>query len=173
MVKVLTTDNWKRRGVSLLWGGEALASLLSQPGEALSLRELFALSQDWPENLPSGDGSAVVAVGLEAMLDCLAPEDAEAWVRERLQPLLASFQSEYGSEAALVLWVPGGRSRLVARSSEDRYLWRCHPGNATLPLGRILWSGAESEVCRLLDPASPDPDWDGPAWIGLYHPRVS
>jgi hypothetical protein len=170
--KALSTDTWQRRGFSILWGEGALASLI-EPAEALTLRQLFALSQEWPESLPSAGGDAVVAVGLQAVLDSLDPEAGQRWLDESLRPLLSSFQSEYGSEAALVLWVPGGRSRLVAQSSADHYLWRCHPGDATLPLGRLLWSGAESEVRRILDPAVPDQDWDGPAWIGLHHPRVS
>lgn len=172
MVKSLANDNWQRRGVSLLWEGIALGSLIDLK-EALSLRELFALAADWPETLPSAGGNAVVAVGLEAVLDCLSPQDAERWLSDRLHPLLAGFQSEYGSEAALIFWLPGGRSRLLAQAAEDRYLWRCSPGETTLPLGRLLWSGAESEVRRILDPAHANQDWDGPAWIGLHHPRVS
>jgi len=173
MVGVLGHDGWKRRGVSVLWGGGVLGSVLADPGEALSLRELFAMAADWPEDLPSGGGNAVVAVGLEAVLDCLDPDEAERWAEERLQPLLRSFQSCYSSEAALLFWMPGGRTRLRSQAAANRYLWACSPGDGTLPLGRMLWSGAESEVRRILDPGVPNPDWDGPAWIGLHHPRVS
>lgn len=173
MVKVLGNDNWKRRGVSLLWGGDVLGAVLRQPEEALSLREFFAMSESWPEELPSGGGNAVVVVGLEAVLDCLSPEDAEVWAEERLRPLIGSFQSEYSSEAALVFWVPGGRTRVKAQAAAERYLWACAVGDGTLPLGRMLWSGAESEVRRILDPAAASQDWDGPAWVGLHQVRVS
>jgi hypothetical protein len=60
-------------------------------------------------------------------------------------------------------------------ASTEEYFWSCalpHAG-VKLPLGRMLWAGAESEVGRILDPAEKNQDFDGPAWIGLHHPRIS
>jgi hypothetical protein len=61
------------------------------------------------------------------------------------------------------------------RPASDEYVWRCAPpfGQQDLPLGRVLWGGAESDAGRILDPDVKDHDFDGAAWIGLHHPRIS
>ena len=43
----------------------------------------------------------------------------------------------------------------------------------TSPFGRCLWGGAQSDVARILVSAETDPDFDGAAYVGLYHPRIS
>ena len=44
---------------------------------------------------------------------------------------------------------------------------------ARLPLGRCLWGGAEADVARILVSEEKDPDFDGEAYVGLHHPRIS
>lgn len=172
-MRVLTDSAWKRRGLTLLWGATELGATID-PQEAITLRELMRLSSSWPDELPSQNGNAVVAVGLEAALDCLTPEDAERWLEESLRPLVLGFQKSYSGDAALIFWLPSGAER-VKGTAEGRYTWECAPphGGTSLPLGRLLWSGAESDARRLLDPAQKNPDPDGRAWVGLHHPRLS
>ena len=43
-MKILQDDVWKRRGMSLLWGGETL-SALAQPLSVVSIRQFFALGR--------------------------------------------------------------------------------------------------------------------------------
>ena len=67
------------------------------------------------------------------------------------------------------------RHRIRMAPAADSYHWQCaHPWTDTkIPLGRLLWGGAESDVGRILDPGERNQDADGPAWVGLYHPRIS
>jgi hypothetical protein len=60
-------------------------------------------------------------------------------------------------------------------ASTERYTWSLTASSAaqTIELGRLLWSGAESDVARIIDSDDPKADWDGPAWAGLHHPRIS
>ncbi len=165
---------WYRRGLSLLWGPELLAEI-AKPEEVLSIRGFFELARKWPEDLPSGGGQTLVVAGVEGCLDLLPPPEAATWLEEELRPRLLGFQEEYESQTALVFWLPAGRQRVRMTRAAESYVWHCAPPRQgeTLPLGRILWSGAESDVGRILDPREKSQDFDGPAWVGLHHPRIS
>ena len=81
------------------------------------------------------------------------------------------FQDEYQGDRALVFWLPSGRTRVRYALASGEYSWSGR-GDAKLPLGRLLWAGAESDAARILTgDSSTDPDSD--AWVGLYHPRIS
>jgi hypothetical protein len=173
-MKVLQGDVWKRRGVSLLWSGEALGQL-AQPAEVLSIRVFFALLGQWPDELPSNAGQALVVGGLEGCLDLMSPTEAEVWMKTDVLPAILAFQDEYGLDAALVFWLPTGKNRVKMNRATEEYSWICAaPYSAqVLELGRILWAGAASDVGRILYPNAPNQDPDGIAWAGLHHPRLS
>jgi hypothetical protein len=141
---------------------------------------LFAFSFAWPEDLPASDGNAVIVAGADGCLDSLSPDDATRWLEEDLRRLIIGFQDRYENQAALILWMPDGRRRIAMPRATEQYEWQCsgsHVGKS-VPIGRCLWSGADSDVRRILDPVHHDHseanlDPDGPAWIGLNHPRIS
>jgi hypothetical protein len=173
-MKVLQGDVWKRRGVSLLWAGETL-SALSQPQKVVSIRQFFAMVGNWPGDLPSNDGDTLVVAGLEGCVDLLDPVAAEDWLKAEFLPAVLAFQDAYGLEAALVFWLPTGKSRVRMNRATEAYSWVCSAphSNQHLDLGRILWAGAEADVGRIIDPTCTNADVDGPGWIGLHHPRLS
>jgi hypothetical protein len=100
-MKVLHGDVWKRRGVSLLWGGQTL-SVLTEPQSVVSIRQFFALQSNWPDELPCNAGKTLVVAGLEGCIDILKPSEAESWLESDLRPAIFDFQAEYDLEAALV-----------------------------------------------------------------------
>ena len=173
-MKILQGDVWKRRGVSLLWDDEAL-SALAAPKDIVTIRQFFSLVGRWPEQLPCNDGDVLVVAGLEGCIDVLEPADADDWLKSELPPAILAFQDEYGVEAALVFWMPTGKSRVKMNRATEAYSWVCSAPhtNKQIDLGRILWAGAESDVGRIMDPGCESADADGPAWIGLNHPRLS
>lgn len=173
-MKILQGDVWKRRGVSLLWGGKAF-SVLAQPQSVISIRQFFAMVGHWPDNLPSNDGDTLVVAGLEGCLDLLHPSEAEGWLDGDLRPAALAFQAEYSLEAALVFWLPTGKNRVRMNRATEAYSWVCAAPHShqSLELGRILWAGAEANAGRIIDPGDVNTDPDGPSWIGLHHPRLS
>ncbi len=173
-MKILHGDVWKRRGVSLLWGGETL-SALTPPQSVLTIRQFFALVNSWPDQLPCNNGDTLVVAGLEGCVDLLEPAEAEAWLKSELLPAILAFQDEYGVEAALVFWMPTGKNRVKMNRATEAYSWVCSAphSNQHIDLGRILWAGAEADVGRIIDPGCTNTDPDGPGWIGLHHPRLS
>ena len=173
MVRTRFDSGWMRRGCSLLWSTTLLAKI-AKPSQVLSLRQLIALAPAWPEDLPSADGNALVVSGMEGCLDILEAADAERWVEHDLKDLILSFQSEYEGQAALIFWMPSGQNRISMDGSTEEYYWKHGAkGSAGLHLGRLLYSGAESEVERILDTDDGNADYDGNAWAGLHHPRIS
>ena len=173
-MKVLEDDVWKRRGVSLLWGGDAL-SLLAEAQKVVSIRQFFAMVGKWPDDLPCNEGNTLVVAGLEGCVDLTNPVDGEAWLKSDLLPTVLAFQDAYCLEAALVFWLPTGKNRVKMNRATEAYSWVCSAphSNQLLDLGRILWAGAAADVGRIIDPNFTNSDSDGPAWIGLHHPRLS
>ncbi len=173
-MRLLKQDRWKRRGFSLLWDAVALASV-AEPSQVVSIREFFAMQDDWPEELPSAGGDALVVAGLEGCLDVLEAGDAVTWLESDLKSVVLDFQETYKGDAALILWLPSGGKRIGMEPATEQYTWTLPPpnGHRTIDLGRHLWAGAETDVARILNPDDPKGDGDGPDWVGLYHPRIS
>ncbi len=173
-MKTIRQDGWRRRGVSLLWDAESL-NKVATPGQVISVRDFFALRTAWPEDLPSSGGDAIVVAGLEGCLDALSPEDAATWLANDLKDVVLDFQDHYEGQAALVMWLPTGGKRVKMTASTERYTWSLTASNTakTIELGRFLWGGAEADVARIIDSDDSKADWDGPAWAGLHHPRIS
>jgi hypothetical protein len=104
----------------------------------------------------------------------LDADDAQRWIETDLKEAVLSFQDHYQGQAGLIFWMPSGRHRISMKGASEQYFWK-HRSSGTdgLPLGRLLFSGAESEVERLLNSEDENVDCDGKHWIGLHHPRIS
>jgi hypothetical protein len=173
MIRKRFNQGWVRSGFSLLWDAEVLSGIAT-PKDVVSLRIFFSQIDDWPEDLPAANGNALVVSGFEGCLDVLSSEDVEQWIETDLKEAVLSFQDFYQGQAGLILWAPSGRNRISMRGSSEKYFWK-HGGvrGNSLPIGRLLFSGAENEVERLLNTDDPEADWDGNHWAGLHHPRIS
>ncbi len=169
-------DRWKRRGFSLLWEPHVLTSIIA-PTSVVSMRDFFALrnARAWPDDLPGSEGDALVVAGLDGCLDSLSEQDAVAWLENDVKSAVLSFQEHYEGQAALVLWLASGRTRIGMDLADEEYFWKVGAGRdgVRLPLGRCLWGGAEADVGRILVSDEKTPDFDGDAYVGLHHPRIS
>ncbi len=173
MVRTRFNQGWPRRGFALLWDAETLPELTAHKA-VLSLRQFFAQVDDWPEDLPAANGDAMVVSGFEGCLDILGGPDAEQWIETDLREAILSFQDFYQGQAGLILWVPSGRDRISMKGATEQYYWT-HRGAGPdgLPIGRLLFSGAENEVERIMNTDDSNADYDGKYWAGLHHPRIS
>jgi hypothetical protein len=167
-------DRWKRRGFSLLWEPRVLTTVTA-PAAVVSIRDFFALRKAWPADLPGAEGDALVVAGLDGCLDSLSDRDAVTWLEDDLKSAVLSFQEHYEGQAALILWLASGRTRIGMELADEEYFWRVSAAKdgARLPLGRCLWGGAEADVGRILVSEEKNPDFDGEAYVGLHHPRIS
>jgi hypothetical protein len=173
MVRTRFNHGWSRRGFTLLWDAETLAEIVD-PAEVISIRQMFAMVDRWPDELPAAGGDAVVVAGVEGCLDVLSGPEAERWLVEDLRRSIMSFQTHYEGGAGLVFWLPSGRSRIVMRGASEEYHYKHrNSGESGLHIGRLLWSGAENEIERIMNTDDDAADYDGKHWVGLYHPRIS
>lgn len=172
----LTDDIWKRRGVSVLWDAEALATVCP-PGRVVSLRQFLVLhAAGWPEAeyepLLVNDGKALVVAGLESALDALIPAEAEVWLCEVVYKAMTEYQREVArgsTEASLILWFADPK-RIEYHTSDDTHYWHCgteYKGQM-IPLSRCLFNGAQDDRQRIqgTDPKSE-------TGVGLYLQRIS
>jgi hypothetical protein len=173
MVRIHTSRGFARRGISLLWEMRSLVEL-AEPSRVVSLRQFFAYSTHWPDELPAGGGDTLIVSGLEGCLDVLDTADAQRWIQVEFKEAVLSFQDHYEGQAGLIMWLPSGRHRISMKGASEEYYWK-HRGSGPegLPIGRLLFSGAENEVSRLLDADDDKVDYDGRHWIGLHHQRIS
>jgi hypothetical protein len=173
MVRVRHNRGWSRRGFSLLWDVDMLAEI-TDPQDVVSIRQLFAMVDDWPEDLPAAGGDAIVVAGVEGCLDVLSRRDAEQWLADDLRSVILSFQGHYEGGAGMVFWMPSGRNRISMRGANEHYYFKHRDsGPEGLHIGRLLWSGAEAEVERIMNTDDDNADYDGKHWVGLHHPRIS
>ena len=157
---------WQVRGTSWVWDEEARNQICAA-SEVWSLRQFLRAKGNWPDDLPSNGGRTLVVAGLDGSLDLLTPGDAEAWLGDAIKPAILSFQDEWGSDGALVFWLPGGYSRVRANTATDEVGWLCHaPHGHQIDLGRILWGQANEYPQEILLR-------DGGRPAGLFHLRIT
>ena len=165
-MKQLLDTVWQRRGTSWIWDEEA-RNQVCVASEVWSLRQFLQAVGNWPDDLPSNGGRTLVVAGLDGSLDLLTPGDAEAWLGDAIKPAILSFQDEWGSDGALVFWLPGGQSRVRANTATDEVGWLCHsPHGHQIDLGRILWGQANEYPQEILLR-------DGGRPAGLFHLRIT
>ena len=157
---------WQRRGTSWVWDEEARNQICAA-SEVWSLRQFLRAQGNWPDDLPSNGGRTLVVAGLDGSLDLLTPGDAEAWLGDAIKPAILSFQDEWGSDGALVFWLPGGHNRVRANTATDEVGWLCHaPHGHQIDLGRILWGQANEYPQEILLREGGKP-------AGYFHLRIT
>lgn len=160
---------WKVRGTSWLWDEEA-RNQICEASEVWSLRQFLRASKaegNWADDLPSNGGRTLVVAGLDGSLDLLAPDQAEIWLGDTIKPAILSFQDAWGSDGALVFWLPGGHNRIRVNPATDEVRWLCHaPHGHQIDLGRILWGQANEYPQEILLREGGKP-------AGYFHLRIT
>jgi hypothetical protein len=165
----MTDSAWQRNGITLLWNEDELAKV-GGVAEACSLHAFMSMRHDWPEDLPSQDGRAVVVAGLDMFLDLMPPDDAMQWLEGPFREILMDFQGWGDGHRALIFWLPQGQRRIRQQHSVDQFAWVCQGrwSGQSLDLGRVLWSGASQDAFFLTNSGTEDKDW-----LGLHLKRIS
>lgn len=168
-MRPMNDSAWRRNGITLLWNEQELAQVGSV-SEAKSLHAFMAMRRDWPDDLPSQAGRALVVAGLDMFLDLMNPDDAMHWLENDFREVLVDFQGWSDGHRALIFWLPQGLRRIRLQHSVDHFAWVCQGrwAGQTLDLGRVLWSGASQDAFSLIGPDGDDKDMRG-----LHLKRIS
>lgn len=166
MMRQLLDTKWQRRGTSWLWDEHA-RNLICTAGEVWSLRQFLQAVGQWPDVLPSNNEQTMVVAGLDAGLDLLPPDDAQAWLGDTVKEAILSFQHAC-DHAALVFWLPSGHKRIKVQASTDAVSWLCHGphGGHPIDFGRVLWGQTNEYPQEIVLSKG-----DKPA--GLFHARIT
>jgi hypothetical protein len=168
-MKTFSDSAWQRTGITLLWHEEELAKIGSV-SEARSLHAFLGMRPDFPEDLPSQNGQALVVGGLDTFLDLLPPDEAMEWLENIFRPILIDFQDWAQGSRGLIFWLPGGAKRVQMQPAQDQFTWECQGASRgkSLDLGRVLWSGASRDAYAIVPTGG-----DVTSVRGLYLKRIS
>jgi len=169
----MLVDTWKRSGISLLWDPTEVGEVVKLE-DIVSIRQYMHLYQtEWPDDLPSLYGDALVVSGLDTIMDLLEPEDLVYWLEKKLYPSLLSFQSMYEGQCALIFWLPDSQKRLELKA-DGIFYWKCTGTyqEKEIPLSTCLWNGAAINA-QLIASNSKVLDVKDNGCTGIFHRRIS
>lgn len=173
MTSTLIGDTWTRRGISLLWDSNKLTSI-TEIHDVISIRKYLSYSKtEWPDELVSSNGYAMIVSGLDTMMDILEPSMLKRWLENEFYQSLLSFQSMYEGQCSLIFWLPDAQKRLEFKT-DGIYYWNCSGPyhGEQVPLSRCLWNGAATDA-KMLTNTSNTHDIKDKNCLGIYHPRIS
>ncbi|MGG0940181.1 hypothetical protein ABHN11_29705 [Brevibacillus centrosporus] len=174
MAGVINGSSWTRRGISLLWDSNSL-SAMCQVEQIHSLRQfLYYYQTEWPEELHSADGFALIVAGLDTIFDTMEPEALTDWLERVFYQALLSFQHAYEGQCGLIFWLPEGQKRIVQNMTDGLFYWKLSGEyhGETITLSSCLWNGAARDA-KLISRSSTLHDVTERDCIGLFHPRIS
>ena len=150
-----------------MFDNESLGSLIERDW-LISLRHVLSWLEAWPSEPPGGRETVLVS-GLQTCLDVLSLEDAEAFLRSRVTPLILEFQSRW-DQRGLVFGFSAPAKSFEVTAADEEVLYR-RRDRQKVRLSYALWNGSATlDVTRLLRDV---PEGGVPIPIGFHVPRIS
>ena len=138
----MTAQSWKRRGCSIVWSPELLASLITD-GEAIPLRTALEWERHGLPDNPPGGSKTVLVGGLQTVLEVMPDADTGyAWLRRNVLSLCRMWSNHWAG-VGLVFGMDGpGRLFQLNESDDLVYFGRGAERDTKLCLTRAIWNGA-------------------------------
>lgn len=166
-MREMSSSAWLRRGSSIVFDKHSLGPLITD-GCLVSLREALSWMKSWPAQ-PPDDRQTVLVGGLETCLEVFSPEDAEAFLRNRIKPFVLEFQSRWDQRGLVFGFGTPEKSFEVTASQEEVLFLR--RDRKRVRLSYSLWDGsATMNVTRLV---RDDGQTGKRVTLGYYVPRIS
>lgn len=141
----MTSSAWQRRGTSIIFDRESLADFIADD-RIISLRQALAWLRGFPTEAP---GRTIVIAGLETVLETVAPEQAEAFLRYRIQPLARTLQTIW-PECGVVFGFAAPAGAFVESGMDETVRFRLR-NRREVRLSEALWGGTEAvDMLRLV-----------------------
>lgn len=150
MIEKLSSNMWKARGSSVVFGKHLLGPLLHDAA-IVSMREALAWSNGpWPERtaLPktkSGqEPGTVIVVGLDIILEGQPVKDAEEFLRTRMRRLIQAWQDQREWPEMGLVFGMNASPKLFTVDYEERVIYRRESDDQEILLSPKIWNGAAS-----------------------------
>ena len=143
-----SSTSWKRRGSSVVFDREALAPLIGGEAWMVPLRQALA----WREKLPVAPPavSTILITGLEAVLEGLSVSEAEAFLEQRIGPLLEKIQHHWNN-CGIVFGFAASDSSLRVTGADEQIVFNAGGGKKVC-LSQPLWNGSATlNLSRLFE----------------------
>ena len=141
----ISLDVWKRQGCSLIWEKDMLLPLVARE-RPHALREILLWQRSgFPTILAR---QTIVVTGLQTCLEvATTPDDAEAFLRSYIQPLIRRWQDDF-PESGLVFSLTCEPSHWSFDAHEYGIL-TLHP-NRRIAIVASIWNGAANQANKLV-----------------------
>lgn len=139
-MNTIRTDVWKRQGSSVIFGKEAIESLLEEVA-MVSLSEFLSWKDTPPQNSP---GTTILICGLEALLEMLAPNEAHDFLANRVRPVIRSLQNNW-TNVGLVFGFSLGQNVFQERPAINEEVLFLRNDNEEIHLSEGLWDGSAGQ----------------------------
>jgi len=138
----MTAQSWKRRGCSIVWSPELLATLITN-AEAIPLRTALAWQRHGLPDSPPGGGKTVLVGGLQTVLEVMSDSDeAYGWLRANVLPLCRMWSNHWAG-VGLVFGMDGPGKLFQLNESDDLvYFGKGTDRSTKFCLTRAIWNGA-------------------------------
>lgn len=164
---MISTNVWQRRGSSVVFDQKSLGPLIAA-GALISLRQALG----WINSVPSAPpvaGPTILISGLEAIIETMAPQNAEVFLSRRIRPLLIELQNRW-TECGVVFGFSSHEKAFEETSLEEEVLFR-QRDRKMVKLSESLWDGSASMNMKRIVREGDAPGAE--TVIGYYVARIS
>jgi hypothetical protein len=150
MIEKMTSNMWKARGSSVVFGKQLLGPLLHDAA-IVSMRQAMAWAKGtWPpkEQMPKTRGgkepTTIIVVGLDIILEGQPVNAAEEFLRTRLRRLIQAWQDQREWPVMGLVFGMNASPKLFTIDYEERVIYRRETDGEDILLSPKIWNGAAS-----------------------------
>jgi hypothetical protein len=163
----ISTTVWQRKGSSVVFDQKSLGEFIAQDA-VISLRDALAWMKGFPP-APPVPGRTIVISGLETMIETLPPAEAEAFLAQRIRPLLIEIQSRW-TDRGVVFGFTSHEKAFEETSLEEEVLF-VRRDRRKVRLSEGLWDGSATVNMKRVMRESGETGKE--VLVGYYVARIS
>lgn len=156
-METISNTVWQRKGSSIIFDQKSLGPFIAD-GSVISLRRMLSWTKGLPIN-PPVPGKTILISGLETMIQTMVVDEAEAFLSQRIRPLIIDLQNRW-SNCGIIFGFSEHSNAFKVTSREEEVLFHRRDqkeirlseglwdGSATINMKRIVREGdkLESEI---------------------------
>lgn len=163
----ISTTVWQRKGSSIIFDQKSLGPFITA-NSLISLQEALSWLKKLPET-PPVTGRTILISGLETVIEAMAAEEAEDYLKHRIRPLLICLQNRWTDYGVVFGFTSHPRAFEEKSLNEEVFFHRRDRKMVRLSEG--LWDGSATVNMRRVVRESEQQGEE--VVIGYYVARIS